>query len=163
MDKWLTKKNILLFFGLWFVAFLLLDPQWVRDYCYGNRLPCVSVRKFLLPFVWGGFPLSLLLLFLRDELFRSWLRFLAWWLPVGYFLSYSLGYSAGYISFELFNTRLMSFVILSFSPLLFAIKIWELRRIEAGNPIALWLKWASFVFAFALSIVLSGYIYGLIW
>jgi len=105
---------------------------------------------------------ALLLLFLRDELFRSWLRFLSWWLPVGYILSYGVGISTGYISIELWNTRLTSLVILSFSLLLFIIKTWELRRQETGTPIAPWLVWTALVLAFAASLVPS-YIYGLIW
>jgi len=162
MQKWVTKNNVVVFLGLCSLALIFLEPQSMRDYCYNNNLPCVFMRNFLLPLAWGSFPVALLLLFLRDELFRSWLRFLAWWLPVGYILSYGFGYSTGYISIELWNTRLTSFVILSFSLLLFIIKTWELRRQEAGTPIAPWLVWTILVLAFAASLV-PGYIYGLIW
>lgn len=149
--------------GICSLMLVFLEPQGVRDYCYTNDLSCVSVRNFLLPLAWGSFPIAILILFLRDELFRSWLRFLAWWLPLGYLLSYGLGYSTGYMSFDLWNTRLTSFVILSFSTLLFMVKTWELRRQEAGTPMAQWLIWVSLTLAFIFSVVLSGYIYGLIW
>jgi hypothetical protein len=161
MQKWVTKNNVF-FFGI--TAFLcskVVRYLVQNDYCGSFWNTCLMFEDMFLPLFVLTLPI-LVLFFLRDELFRSWLRFLAWWLPVGYILSYGIGYSTGYISIELWNTRLTSFVILSFSLLLFVIKTWELRRQEAGTPIAPWLVWTTLVLAFAASLV-PGYIYGLIW
>lgn len=163
MKNWMTKKNITIFFAICASLFAALQPQWVRTLCYENNLSCVSFRMFLLPFVWGCFPISIALYFLRDEIFRSWIKFIAWWLPLGsLLLVIGLNTSNGFVG-PLFPAQFFAFTIISMSGFLFILKSLELRRADQGNPLAWWIKWPSFVAAFALSVIFSAYSYGLIW
>lgn len=164
MKNWLTKKNIAIIFGVSALLLAILQMQWVRTLCYDNDLSCVSIRMFLLPLAWGCFPASVVSCFLRDEIFRSWLKFIAWWLPIGSILSFIDSQSSGgWINISLFPTQFFAFTILAMSGFLFGLKSWELHREDQGNPLAWWVKWSSLVVAFIISVVLSAYTYGLFW
>lgn len=162
MKKLLTKKNIVIVFGISALLLAILHPQWVRTLCYDNDLPCVSIWMFLLPFVWGCLPASVIVYFLRDEIFYSWLKFIAWWLPLGSLMAFITSDDSGIIG-NLFSSQFFAFTIISMSGCVFALKSWELHRTDLGNPLAWWIKWPSLVIAFILSIILSAYIYGLFW
>lgn len=102
--------------------------------------------------------------FLRDKIFRSWVRFILVWAPLSFILivlsgPYSdiIGPGSGGVS------KILAGITVMVSFLIFFLKSWELYRIDKGNPLAWWIKWPSLVTAFVLSGVLSVYIYGLFW
>ncbi len=163
MKNLVTKKNIPIIFGVCAVLLAVLNFQWIRTFCYDNDLSCVSFRALLLPLVLGGLPISIVSYFLRDEIFQSWIKFIAWWVPVGSLLSIvALNSSGGFIG-NFFPSQVFAFTIIAMSASLFAIKTWELRRASQGNPIKWWIKLPSFVATFTLSLALSYYAYGLFW
>jgi hypothetical protein len=162
MKNLVTKKNIIIALGVSAVLLAVLQMQWIRTFCYDNDLSCVSLRGLLLPLAWGCFPISIAFYFLRDEIFRSWLKFIAWWLPVGTLLVFAESGGRGSIlGVSLFPAQLFALTIVIESLLLFTIKMWELRRADQGNLIAWWVKWSSHITSFVLSVALSYYIYGL--
>jgi hypothetical protein len=153
MKNWFTKKNLAIF------ALTLSLIGWGA-----NKLGYIkySPAHAIIDPALAVLAILLLLYFLREEIFRSWLKFVAWWIPVGSLLVFT-GLGSSGIPGNLFPAQFFAFTIISMSGCLFALKSWELHRIDKGNPPARWVKWPSFLVAFVLSVVLSFYLYGLIW
>ena len=162
MKNLVTKKNITLFALASFILSVAIRYFVANDYCDPYWDACLRFVDILMPFYVVSIPMFVLF-FLRDEIFRSWLKFIAWWLPLGSLLSIiASGNSSGFIG-NLFPTQFFTFTIVVMSIFLFVIKTWELRRADRGNPLAWWVEWTSLVAAFVLSVILSYYIYGLFW
>ncbi|MDP2665479.1 MAG: hypothetical protein Q8P23_02430 [bacterium] len=63
--------------------------RYYPQYGYATRY-CESAISLLLPLVFVA-PLSSLLFLLREEVFRAWLRFAYWWIPVSLVFIYLAG------------------------------------------------------------------------
>lgn len=91
----MTKRNAMLFFGLFALIFLL--PMFFfpnLSSCGSYREFCKSVALFTLPLAMC-FPIVLLLLVLHDQVFRTWLKFTAVAMPVILFIIYQSPESSG--------------------------------------------------------------------
>lgn len=123
----------------------------------------MTIEDALFPLYTLAVPL-IVLYFLRDEIFRSWVRFNSVWVPLSVIL---IVLSHPYDNFPFPSSdgisRILGWITVMMSLSIFVLKSWELRRKDQGNPLAWWIKWPSLVAAFALSTILSAYIYGLIW
>ncbi len=153
MKNLVTKRNITIFAIILILGAWGADKLWYVSYNSMHAVidPVLALLAALSP-----------LYFLRDEIFRSWLKFIAWWLPFGSLLVY-VGLGLSGIPGNPFPAQIFAFTIVAMSLFLFAIKTWELRRAEQENPLTWWVKWPVFVVVFVLSVVLSAYIYGLFW
>ncbi len=70
------------------------------DFLYRNTslLSMSTYRSMIEPLFFMSIPLSIssfFLLFLREEIFRAWLRFAYWWIPVSVFFIYLSSASSG--------------------------------------------------------------------
>ncbi len=150
MKNWLTKKNIVI------CALTLILVGWgANELRYIKYSPAHIIIDPLSALLVSLVPLY----FLRDEIFRSWLKFIAWWLPLGSVLSIvALNSSGGFIG-NLFPAQFFAFSIIFMSLFLFAIKTLELHRTDGGMPMQWWVKWPTLILAFAMSLVLSRYAY----
>ena len=86
-DKWVTKKNSLLVLGL-LLLLIFAAALWISEtqLCgYSDESICA---KTLLTFEGSGililpaFVICLILCKMRDEIFRAWIRFAIWWVPL---------------------------------------------------------------------------------
>ena len=86
----MKKKEILL--GSWLVAIVLLLISKVGTFslCDGNYScahALANILRSLIPLL-ALAPLSLIFYFLRDEVFKAWVKFALWWIPLSIVLSY---------------------------------------------------------------------------
>ncbi len=169
MKNWLTKKNMLVFA---LVSFLLaqLVPYVIQSSTCSSGVyhkwwwqPCMTIEDALFPLYILALPLTALY-FLRDEIFRSWVRFILIWAPLSVILT-MLSHPYDNFPFPASGgiSIILGWIMVTMSLAIFALKSWELHRVDQGNPLAWWVKWAGLVAAFILSVVLSVYTYGLIW
>lgn len=123
----------------------------------------MTIEYALFPLYILAVPL-IVLYFLRDEIFRSWVRFILVWAPLSVILTV-LSHPYDNFPFPASDgiSKILGFIAVTMSLSIFTLKSWELRRKDQGNPLACWVKWPSLLVAFVLSVVLSFYLYGLIW
>ena len=129
----ITNRNVLTVSLV--VSSLLLVVNYVGTYalCGGNAGTCVDVLynlvllfEFFLPL----FLLSLITYKLRDEIFRAWLIFAKWWVPLTIILVL-LAPTTGYSLVPIDKGRVslfMNALFLILSLLLIAYKSYQLRR-----------------------------------
>ena len=85
----LRKKRILLFISFIASIILVLIPIYGTYTLCNNNESCVSLLYYF--FFYGMFFLPLFILSLityklRDEVFKTWLHFVYWWVPLSVFL-----------------------------------------------------------------------------
>ncbi len=107
MKKLMTKKSAMIFFGLFALIFLL--PMFFFPYlssCGSYREICKSLALFTLPLS-TCFPIVLLLLFFRDQIFLAWLKFTIFVMPIILLIIYQSPSSAGggFLSSAMTTTR----------------------------------------------------------
>jgi hypothetical protein len=153
MEKWLTKKNIVISGVFICVVGWVLNFFEIIDYDAAHVFIDLGLVFIVVAVIFSLFG---------DKAFVSLMRFAAWWVPFGIFISYGVRYNTGYFSFELFNIKLTAFTLLFMSFFLIAIKSWELKALDRGTPVNLWLKWVLFMLAFVASIALSIFFYGFV-
>jgi len=101
----MTKKTVFLtsLVGT-LVAYVLTDPLrfgFCRNiYTFGESVGCLDELVPMFGLVIGLFAVTLLILsaityFLKEEVFRTWLRFAYWWIPVSIVLIYLAKDSSG--------------------------------------------------------------------
>lgn len=154
MKNLLTKKNIAVF------ALVLVLIGWgANKLGYINYSPAHAIIDPALAVL----AVLSLLYFFRDEIFRSWLKFIVWWLPLGSLLLIidSWG-SGGWVDIRMIPRLLTVSTLVLMSIFLILIKNWELARTDNGAVVAWWIKWTALTLAFVASF-LAIYIYGLIW
>lgn len=123
----------------------------------------MTIEDALFPLYILALPL-IVLYFLRDEIFHSWARFILVWAPLSVILTVLNGpYSSIVSPGSEGAARILAGITVMMSLSIFVLKSWDLRRADKGNPLAWWIKWISLVFAFAFSLAISVYVYGLIW
>ena len=135
MKKNWVKWVALLFFGISMLVFVLplvFLPN-LSD-CRSYHDFCKSLAIFSLPLA-ACFPLSLLLFFLRDQVFYTWLKFSAVAIPVMLWVIYQSPPSAmgGFLASAMTTTRSETAIQISglyivISLILIGIKSWMLRQ-----------------------------------
>lgn len=94
MENWITKKNVFLAsVGGSFATVLLtvINAQQYSKFCEfvdetGHGLNyCMGTAFVIFPLVWI-LPFSLVLYFFRDGVYKSWLAFARWWIPLSMLL-----------------------------------------------------------------------------
>ena len=98
MKKFLTKKNVLLFFiGELVLAYVLGNPITfgicVNTYTFANSIGCLDEFSELLStvLIYTSLPallFSLLTYRMRDEVFEHWMKFAKWAVPLLMILTY---------------------------------------------------------------------------
>ena len=155
MKNLLTKTHITIFAALISLLALGLNVGEFIDY---DAAHTIADPALVILFV------SFLFFLLRDAIFYSWLRFLAWWIPLGYFIVFIFKSPVrAILRIEFFNAQLMSLVLLFMSLALIVIKTWEIQSAEQQNPVNSSLKIASYALSFIVSVAISFYIYGFFW
>ena len=153
MKNLVTKRNIAIF------ALTAVLVGWgVNKFGYINYSTAHAIIDPALALLAILFSLY----FLRDEIFRSWLKFIAWWLPLGSLLWFvdSSG-SGGWVDIQMIPRLLTTSTLVLMSFFLILIRNWELDRADGGVTVAWWIKWTMLIVAFTSSF-LSVYVYGLI-
>ena len=79
-------KLVVFLVSLFGVVSFFITGHWVIPYlCGEHNYECEDRFEILFPILFLFFPtlfLSIITFFLRDEIFRAWLEFAYWWLPI---------------------------------------------------------------------------------
>jgi len=135
MEKFMTKKNILLIALGGTVLFFLCVFSQTFALCAEYQWSCTkkfdSVAEILQIFI-PLFLLSLITYKLRNEVFRAWLMFATWWVPLTILLV-TLAPSNGHSLVPIDTSRVslfMNALFLIFSLAIIAWKYFSLRKKE---------------------------------
>ena len=85
-------KLVVFLVSLFGVVSFFITGHWVIPYlCGEHNYECEDRFEILFPILFLFFPtlfLSIITFFLRDEIFRAWLKFAYWWMPLSIFFIY---------------------------------------------------------------------------
>ena len=121
------------------VGFLITGLTMLKFWCGPNGYACWDRLEFvgnLLLIFLPAFVFSIITYFLREEVFRAWLRFAYWWIPVSLvFIYLAGGWSGGGFGIpavldQEFVSLILSGLFLLISLLLIAYKYFASRRSE---------------------------------
>jgi len=121
------------------VGFLITGLTMLKFWCGPNGYACWDRLEFvgnLLLIFLPAFVFSIITYFLREEVFRAWLRFAYWWIPVSLvFIYLAGGWSGGGFGIpavldQEFVSLILSGLFVLISLLLIAYKYFASRRSE---------------------------------
>ena len=121
------------------VGFLITGLTMLKFWCGPNGYACWDRLEFvgnLLLIFLPAFVFSIITYFLREEVFRAWLRFAYWWIPVSLvFIYLAGGWSGGGFGIpavldQEFVSLILSGLFVLISLLLIAYKYFDSRRSE---------------------------------
>lgn len=133
----LTKKNVLVVSGLIGGGLLLLEPIKTSTICGMGSTSCIdtvfliAMLLYVFPFV---FLFSLITYYLPEAVFRAWVNFAKWWVPIQILLVYLTPESSGGYFVVLMDKQFAA-IILSGLFVLISLGIIVWKSIAARRPI----------------------------
>lgn len=125
----LTKKIVLIISGLVGGGLLLLEPIKTSTICGAGSITCIdnifftSMLLFVFPFV---FLFSIITYFLKESVFRSWVNFAKWWVPLQIFLVLITPESSGGYFVSLIDKQFVAIILSGvFATISLIIVIWK--------------------------------------
>lgn len=163
MQKLKDKKLVLFFSVVAFIFSLALRQLVENNSCGKDWSTCVGIEN-LLPIFYILFIPAILSYLFKAEVYMSWLKLLAWYLPISVLLGLPQGSSWGPSMFPESRSMvwILSINLVVFSLVLFVIRNIEIIKISENKKFKPWLKWIVYVATFALSTLLSVYIFGIL-
>lgn len=135
VNNWVTKKTVLFSaIGIFGLVFVVNEPimfglckniaMWESGtkYCNDGSIIAESVGLLALSLSLSLIFLSLITYWMKEQIFRAWIRFAYWWIPLTIIMTYlSSGSSGG--GFGIPNVFDAGFVLFVFSFLFFVISL----------------------------------------